>query len=500
MVAVYRSTVINAPIDDVWQLLRDFNAHYRWHPAVAESNIENGQYPDQIGCVRRFKLQEDSGTELREQLLSLSDFHHRFVYCILQAPLPLYGYLATLSLKPVTDGDHTFWEWFSSFTTPVGQEEQLIRLVGEQIYQAGFDAVKQYFGQNVVTRPPPRQTLRTIPAAAAAVVSAAGSIDCQAIVVAQFGGPEQLRWQPVTVPPPGAGEIRIRHTAIGLNYIDIYCRTGYFPLLQPPAVPGMEGAGVVTDVGTGVYGIMPGDRVAYACPPVGAYSEYRTLSAELIVVLPPEIDDETAAAGLLKGMTAEFLLHRVHVVKEGDVVLVHAAAGGVGLLLCQWARHLGATVIGTVGSAVKARLARDHGCSYPIIYTQQDFVAQVMAITGGHGADVVYDAVGRDTFMQSFAALAIRGHLVSYGQASGDIGAVDIAGFAAKSASVSRPNFAQYTATGEAVRAISDRLFSAIANGVVRVQARQRYALRDAAAAQQALESRATTGSVILLP
>jgi NADPH:quinone reductase-like Zn-dependent oxidoreductase len=262
----------------------------------------------------------------------------------------------------------------------------------------------------------------------------------------------------------------------------------------------MEGAGVVTDIGPEVFGIMPGDRVAYACPPVGAYSEYRTISAELMVVLPPEIDDETAAAGLLKGMTAEFLLHRVHAVKEGDVVLVHAAAGGVGLLLCQWARHLGATVIGTVGSGDKARLARDHGCSYPIVYSRRDFVEEVMAITGGRGADVVYDAVGRDTFMQSFAALAIRGHLVSYGQASGDIGAIDIAGFAAKSATVSRPNFAQYTAGSDALRISSDRLFGAIAGGVVRVQPRHRYPLREAAAAQQALESRATTGSVILLP
>jgi NADPH:quinone reductase-like Zn-dependent oxidoreductase len=320
------------------------------------------------------------------------------------------------------------------------------------------------------------------------------------MVLDRFGGPEVLKWQRVSAPVPGPGEVRLRHTAIGVNYIDVYLRTGYYPLLQPPGVPGLEGAGVVVDVGPGVNGILVGDRVGYACMPPGAYAEYRTMKADLLVVLPDDIPDETAAAGLLKGMTAEFLLHRVHRVKEGDSILVHAAAGGVGQLLCQWARALGATVIGTVGSLEKARIARAHGCAYPIVYTEEDFVEKVREITAGRGCDVVYDAVGRDTFLRSYEALAVRGHLVSYGQASGPIEPVDIAGFVGKSARVSRPNFGHYTGTPAEVRAITDRLFDALRRGIVSVEIGQRFALSDAAEAHRALEARRTTGSSVLLP
>jgi len=265
-------------------------------------------------------------------------------------------------------------------------------------------------------------------------------------------------------------------------------------------VVGMEAAGVVVDVGPAVHGILAGDRVAYACTPPGAYAEYRTMKADLVVPLPDDIDDETAAAVMLKGMAAEFLLHRVHRVVEGEVVLVHAAAGGVGQLLCQWARALGATVIGTVGSLEKARIARAHGCAYPILYGEEDFVERVAEITGSRGCDVVYDAVGRDSFLRSYEALALRGHLVSFGQASGPIEAVDIAAFAAKSATVSRPNFGHYAGTPAEVRAITDRLFDALRRGTLRVEITQRYALRDAAQAHRDLEARRTTGSTILLP
>jgi len=302
------------------------------------------------------------------------------------------------------------------------------------------------------------------------------------------------------VPPPGPGEVRLRHTAIGLNYIDVYCRTGYFRLAEPPAPLGMEAAGVVTDVGEGVVGLSPRDRVAYACPPLGAYAEVRTMKAELLAPLPEDIDDETAAGGLLKGMTAEFLLHRVHRLRDGETVLVHAAAGGVGLLLCQWAAHLGAIVIGTVGSEEKAGLARRHGCAYPIIYSREDFTARVMEITEGRGADVVYDAVGQATFMKSYEALAVRGHLVSFGQASGPIEPIDIGAFAAKSAKVSRPNFGHYTSTPAEVTAITERLFEAMRRGIVRVQVNQRFPLRDAAMAHRELEARRTTGATVLLP
>jgi NADPH:quinone reductase-like Zn-dependent oxidoreductase len=326
------------------------------------------------------------------------------------------------------------------------------------------------------------------------------SLTANAIVIDAYGGPDVLQVRAVAVPAPGPGEVRLRHTAIGVNYIDVYARTGYYPLIAPPGIPGMEAAGIVQDVGPGVSGLRPGDRVAYACAPTGAYAELRTMQADLIVRLPDSVSDRLAAAVMLKGMSAEFLLHRVHAVEAGDTILVHAAAGGVGQLLCQWASHLGATVIGTVGSPEKAAVARAAGCAHPIVYTETDFVAAVAELTAGRGCDVVYDAVGADTFMKSYAALALRGHLVSYGQASGPIPPIDIAAFAGKSAQVSRPNFGHYTGTPGEVRAICDRLFRALAEGIIRPEIGQEFPLRAAAEAHRALEGRRTVGSTILIP
>jgi len=492
MIQVRRSTIIDAPVDEVWAILRDFNGHERWHPAVAESRIEEGRAPDEAGCVRRFKLTD--GGELREQLLTLSDRDRRFSYCILEAPMPLIDYVANVSLKPVTDGNRTYWEWSSTFAAPEDRADALAKLVGEGIYEAGFSAVRAMFGQTATNGTSAPRTARVTP------MGDHRPLDGGAMVIERYGGPEVLRWQRSTAMPPGPGEVRLRHTAIGLNYIDVYTRTGYYPLIQPPGIPGMEAAGIVLDVGPGVHGLLPGDRVAYACPPPGAYCETRTMKADLIVPLPDEIADRTAAAVMLKGMSAEFLLHRVAQVKEGDTILVHAAAGGVGQLLSQWARHLGATVIGTVGSLDKAKIARAAGCAYPILYRETDFVERVLEITEGRGCNVVYDAVGADTFLKSYEALAMRGHLVSYGQASGPIPPVDIAAFVGKSATVSRPNFGHYTGTPAEVRSITDRLFRALSTGVLQVEIAQEFALRDAAEAHRALESRRTTGSTILIP
>jgi NADPH2:quinone reductase len=493
MVKVRRSTIIDAPMEVVWRILRDFNGHERWHPAVAESRIEEGRKADEIGCVRRFRLAD--GGEIREQLLRLSDRDHSFTYCILEAPIPLIDYVATVRLRAVTDGGGTFWEWSSTFRAPEGEEAALALLVGEQIYEAGFDAIKAQFGQAAGER-------RQRPATRRDIAAGAGdrAIDCQGIVVERFGGPEVMHWERLSAPVPGPGEVRIRHTAIGLNYIDVYTRTGYYPLIDPPGVLGMEAAGIVIDVGPAVHGILAGDRVAYACPPPGAYAEYRTMKADLLIVLPDDIDDETAAAVMLKGMTAEFLLHRVHQLREGDTILVHAAAGGVGQLLCQWARSIGATVIGTVGNVEKARVARAHGCAYPIIYSEEDFVERVNQITESRGCDVVYDAVGRDSFLRSYEALAVRGHLVSYGQTSGPIEPVDIAAFVGKSARVSRPNFGHYAGTPAEVRSMTDRLFDALRRGLVKVDIGQRHSLRDVAQAHRELEARRTVGSTNLIP
>src|SRR6185295_4487363 len=291
-------------------------------------------------------------------------------------------------------------------------EEELAGLVGRDIYDAGFAALDAFLGRGGGTR------MRAV-AGVALPASRADVIEAEAIVVRDHGGPEVLVAEQVRVTPPGPGEIRLRQTAIGVNYLDVYLRSGPNGLLTPPATPGVEGAGEVMEVGEGVSHILPGDRVAYAALPVGSYAAIRTLPAHHLVVLPPGIDDETAAAAMLKGLTAEYLLHRTCRVQRGDVVLVHAAAGGVGLLLCQWARHLGATVIGTVGTADKARLAREAGCDYPIVAPDHELAAQVREITRGHGADVVYDGIGKASFAGSFAALAMCGHLVLYGEATG---------------------------------------------------------------------------------
>lgn len=486
MVEVIRSTIIDAPIEALWDILRDFNSHSVWHPAIAASQIEDGRASDQVGAVRDFAL--TAGGALREQLLSLSDRAYTLTYCILDAPMPLMDYVATIRLAPVTDGNRTFWQWRSTFRTPPGEEARLARLVGEDIYVAGFAALRTYLRGGSQLR------------SQAAIPSGSASISTGAIVVSAFGGPDVLQWRQTSAPPPGHGDVRVRHSAIGVNFIDVYCRTGYFDLLTASRIPGMEAAGEVIDVGHGVSHLSVGDRVAYACAPPGAYTEVRTLAAGLIVKLPAGIDDQTAAAVMLKGMSAEFLIHRVARVRQGDTVLVHAAAGGIGQLLCQWASALGAVVIGTVGSDEKVPVAKAAGCAHVINYTAEDFARKTLEITGGSGANAVFDAVGRDTIAKSYEALAINGHLVSFGQASGHIEPIDIGRFASKSATVSRPNFGHYTDTPEKVRDITDNLFLALRNGILRPTRPTVLPLRDAAEAHRRLEGRASVGSIVLAP
>lgn len=494
MIRVQRSTVIDAPLPAVWAVLRDFNGHDRWHPAVTRSELEAGRRTDQVGAVRRFRL--GGGEQVRERLLSLSDRDNRLRYTIVDSDVPLRDYVAEISLRPVTDGDRTFWTWRSRFNAPTGREDELADLVASGVYEAGFAAVRQR-----VARPGgAARPAQGLPAARPEPCEDGGGMVAASSVVARHGGPEVLIAGTITAPIPGPGQVRIRQRAIGVNYIDVYCRSGYFNLLQPPGAPGMEAAGEVIDVGAEVSHLSPGQRVGYACPPVGAYTTIRTMDAALVFPLPDGLDHETAAAVLLKGMTAEFLLHRVHPVQPGDNVLVFAPAGGVGSLLCQWASHLGATVIGATSSDDKARVARAAGARHVIQPGRHSLAQQVMDLTDGHGADVIYDAVGRDTFDHSIAALANCGHLVSFGQASGDIGSRDISALAAKSVTLSRPNFAHYTDTTEKVAAITTRLFDAIGRGVLKVRVGHRFPLSRAAEAHAALESRRTTGSVVLIP
>ncbi len=321
----------------------------------------------------------------------------------------------------------------------------------------------------------------------------------KAIVMQQTGGPECLLWQDVEVGEPGPGEARIRQTAVGLNYIDVYVRTGAYPLLKLPGTPGMEAAGVVEAVGDGVSHIKPGDRVAYGTV-LGAYAEQRIAPADRLVPIAEGVEDRTAAAMMLKGMTAEYLLHRTTQVKPGDTVLMHAAAGGVGLILCPWAKHIGATVIGTVGSDEKAALAKAHGCDHTIVYSREDFVGRVEEITGGKGVQKVFDGVGKDTFQGSFDCLAPMGHLVSFGQSSGPVEPVTTALLAQKSATLSRPSLFHYTAAPGDLRDVATNLMDVVAKGVVKIEIGQTYPLAEAAQAHRDVEARKTTGSTVLLP
>ncbi len=322
----------------------------------------------------------------------------------------------------------------------------------------------------------------------------------KAIRIHQTGGPEVLRWENVEVGDPGAGEIRLKHSAVGLNYIDTYHRSGLYPL-EYPAVLGMEGAGVVEALGEGVSDLKEGDRVAYASPPVGAYAEERLIPADRVVKIPASVSDETAAAMMLQGMTAEYLLRRTYKVKKGDTILFHAAAGGVGLIACQWAKHLGATVIGTVGSQEKATLARAHGCDHPILYREESFVERVREITDGKGVPVVYDSIGKDTFMDSLDCLSPHSLLANFGSASGPVPPFDLGLLAAKgSLYVTRPSLMTYNAAREDMVGSAKALFEVVGSGAVKIEINQSYKLAEAEQAHRDLEGRKTTGSTILLP
>lgn len=321
-----------------------------------------------------------------------------------------------------------------------------------------------------------------------------------AVRVHKIGGPENLVYEEVELPDPGPGEVRVRHKAIGLNYIDVYFREGNYPA-TPPFVLGMEAAGVVEAAGPGVSTVKEGDRVAYASQPVGAYSEARNINAERVVKVPDGIDDTTAAAMMLQGMTAQYLLRRTYRVQRGDAILFHAAAGGVGLIACQWARHLGATVIGTVGSSAKADLARDHGCDHPVNYKTEDFVERVKDITGGTGVRVVYDSVGKDTFMKSLDCLQRFGLLVSFGQSSGKMDPLDVLELSKKgSLYVTRPTLFHYIDSRSDLERTAGELFDVVTSGAVKIEVKQTYPLKDAAQAHRDLEQRKTTGSTVLLP
>jgi NADPH:quinone reductase-like Zn-dependent oxidoreductase len=422
---------------------------------------------------------------VREQLLSLSDRDFRFTYCILDADVPLERYVATVQLKPVTDGRRTFWHWQSTFRAPHGRERELTQMVGRDVYEGGFAGLARYLAEG---HSGPMHFVPGVP------------LETDAVVFERAGGPEVLVSRRMEVAPPGPGEARVRHTAVGINYLDVYIRRGLVPLASPGQALGVEAAGVVLDVAPGVTNVRPGDRVAYALLPTGSYCGVRTVPAAQLVSVPETVEDETAAAALLKGLTAEYLLHRLHVLQPGETVLMHAAAGGLGAIVCQWARALGATVVGTVSSDEKARDARTHGCHHVVVTRDYRFAEAVHSATGGHGADLIVDGLGGQAAAENLSALATFGHWVSVGQASGALDNVSAHALLEKSGTFSRPVLFHYTAEPRRLAQMADRLWAMITSGKVHPVIGARYPLAAAAEAHRALESRASRGSLILLP
>jgi NADPH:quinone reductase len=320
-----------------------------------------------------------------------------------------------------------------------------------------------------------------------------------AIRIHETGGPEKLTWEQIEVGDPGPGQVRVRNKAVGLNFVDTYQRSGLYPM-PLPFIAGSEGAGVVEAVGPKVKEFKVGDRVAYSSP-VGAYAEVLLRPAERLVKIPAGVDDKTAAAMMLKGLTTQYLIRRTYRVKKGDTILMHAAAGGVGQILCQWAKHLGATVIGTVGSDEKAALAKKAGCKHIIVTSRENFVERVKEITKGKGVPVVYDGVGKDTFMGSLDCLSPRGMMVSFGNASGAVTQFNPGVLAQKgSLFLTRPTLVHYTATREDLVKAARELFAVVKSGKVKISVNQTYPLKEAAQAHRDLEARKTTGSTVLLP
>ena len=484
---VVRSTIIDAPITRVWAVLRDFNSHEAWHEVVESSAIEGGERSDQLGCIRSFTLKD--GNRIREQLLTLSDHSHQSTYCIVEATVPLQRYVTTITLKPVTDGNRTFWHWESTFGTPPGMERELRDMVAKGVYETGFENLQRHLRQGGDL---------SVGSASVGAFPVALPVPMRRAVLNRYGGPDVLQADDGEAPAPAAGEVRIRQRAVGINFFDVYLRRGWMPALLPlPGVPGMEAAGTVMDVGEGVHDFYPGDRVAYLGPLPGAYCSVRTVPADWVVRLPPAIDDEVAAATLLKGITADLLAHDLGRFRAGTRVLVHAAAGGVGLLVCALAQKLGATVIGTVSTEEKARLARDFGCQHTLVGRNYQFADAVQRQFGG--VDVIIDGLGDAARDENFAALARCGHWISLGQATGGLHPIASDLLVQKSATFSRPVVFDYVATPATLAGRALRVWAALESGSLKPPPIERHSLDAAARAHERLESRNTAGALILV-
>jgi NADPH:quinone reductase len=492
-ITVIRSAVIDAPIDRVWAVLRDFNSHERWHPAVARSRMENDLDGDVVGGVRRYSLTD--GAELREKLLRHSDRETIMTYCILDAPHPLADYVATVRLKPVTDGNRTFWDWRAQFRAPDHHAAELENLVGRQLYEAGFTGLRTFLAETAgLSRP-------SAPEEATAVVAATEGeqLLSRAVVVAVSGGPEVMSLRDLTVSAPESRQVRIRQTAIAVNTLDLMHRRGISAGFDLPGTPGVEGVGEIIDVGEQVYGLFPGDRVAYMSRTPGAYAEIRCIDADACVPLPDELSD-TDASTLLKGVTAALLLGRVFRAAPGATILIQAVAGGVGHLLSQWAKSMDLTVIGTVSTIEKARFSRDRGCDHPIVVADDtQLVAEVMRITNGRGVDYWVHSSGARGLDTAIACLSRCGHCAVIGNRDGQPIPIDVNVLKQRSLIVSAPVCFDYFDDRSYLQRLARQLFAKIQSRVI-VPAVEAFPLSQATEAHNRIEARQTMGAVVLTP
>lgn len=492
-VIVIRSAVIGAPIERVWAVLRDFNSHHQWHPAVACSQIENDLDGDVVGAVRRYSLVD--GAEMREQLLHHSDRDYTITYSILDSSLPLLDYVTTVHLKPVTDGNQTFWHWRSQFRALAERASELEDMVGQQVYEAGFTGMGTFLAEQA--KPFQQQSDKTEMVVAKS--SAGEHMPSKAVVVTATGGPEVMHLRNVMVPAPAPQQVRIRQTAIAVNYLDLKHRCGISTDFDLPGTLGVEGVGEIIDVGDQVYGLFQGDRVAYMNQTPGAYTEIRCIDADACIPLPDGLSNINASM-LFKGVTAGLLLSRVFAAAQGESIMIQSVSGGLGHILSQWARSMGLTVIGTVSTAEKAKFSRDHGCDHPLVVADdKPLVGQVMRITNGRGVDYWVQSNGAHGFDDAIACLSRCGRCAVIGNRDGQSIPLDVNMLKQRSLTVSAPACFDYFDDRSYLQRIAHQLFAKIQSRTI-IPAIEKFPLSQATEAHNRFEGRQTMGAVVLIP
>lgn len=488
-VKVIRSAVIDAPVERVWAVLRDFNSHRLWHEAVTGSDIENDLDGDVVGCVRRFDI---AGAELREQLIRHSDPDRTYSYCILDATPPLIDYVATLRIKPVTDGNRTFLDWRSEFRTAADRSRELETFVERDIFEAGFTGLRKFLADQAGPSTPPveKNGVEVTP------VSVDEPLSSRAIVVETAGAPEVMTLDWATIPAPGPGQVRVRQTAVAVNYLDLMHRQGKASELSLPATPGLESVGEIIDVGDQVHDLFVGDRVACLTRTSGAYAESRCVDAGDCLPLPAGITDLEAST-LLKGATAGLLLGRIFNVAPGKVILIQSIAGGLGHLLCQWAKSLNLKVMGTVSTVEKARFIRDLGCDFPIVLEEGIRLRdEVMRMTNGKGVD--YGVHSNDGADDAFSCLARCGHMALIGDRGGQPVSIDTNTLKKQSLSVSVPVCFDYFDDRIYLQRLAHQYFTKIQSRSI-IPAIETFHLSHAADAHKQIESRQNMGAIVLV-